>query len=324
MRRLVYALSATTLIFAASTVYLARALQLERARGEADSRAATNAMPAPPGAEAGARHSAPPLATSKPPQPGTGTMRGELKRASPGSVNIVSQASPDPAKQLAQLMDPVQRTGMIEERKSSYRTVYTGLAEHLRMDDAEFERFIEAVANQELNMQEAHLRCYIDKTCGTRDVSDQIEAGQRELIGLFGAEKVQAFKHFQHTMGERQFVSQLRGRLPDKLRLLDAQSESLIDALNQESQRIRADSQQRGLQVSNFNNLVYTPDPGAPDAEKDWQAANEYNRMMRDRVATVLTPEQLAIYEKMQNDALQSFRSMEISMARQRSQEKDR
>ena len=322
MRRLVYALSLSTLFFAVCTAYLARELYLERAAGEATPVAASPVTPASIPAPANETdlattntvETAAASASAKSPVPATAATQPRQYEA---VTTVVSQASPDPAKVLAQFEDPAQRAAMLEERKIMYRTMYPGLGEYLHMDEAQFERFIDLKVRHELAMQEVGTRCYIENNCETPGVDRGIwKAQKREMTDLFGAETMESYERYVRSTNERRTVSELRGRLPDKHRLLDTQSDALVTAIYEERQRIQRDSQQRGMQLSSFNNVIYTPEPGTPADDKSAQAAEEYNRMLRDRASTVLTADQLATFERMQQEAMQQFRSMESQTLR--------
>lgn len=319
MRLLAVILAATTLIFAASTVYLARELHAARNAPVPD-RAASTAS-----ATSATMTPSPDESASVPAKVSRGETANVAARVEPDSgtksssntprtvTHVVSSASPDPAAELAKLEDPAQRAQLLEERKNLYQSAYAGLPEYLGFDDYQYERFIEMIARHELEMQEAGLRCWLDTSCKSRGVGpDLMNAQRREISDEFGAQTMDSYRHFQHTQGERQMVKELRARLPDQYRLMDAQREPLVTALHEEQRRISSDIRRRGLHVSNFNNVIYTPEPGAaPDSEVS-RATHEYNRMLRDRAATVLTPEQLAAYERMQTEALRSFQSMRI------------
>jgi hypothetical protein len=326
MRRLVYALSLSTLFFAVCTAYLARELYLERARtGAAPARASSTVRAskndsADPSATSPQVAAAPAAAST---QSAVSTASASANSSTPAAAatqsrkhatttTVVSQASPDLQKVLAQLEDPVQRAAMVEERKNMYRTMFSGLGDYLHMDDGQLERLFGLKAQHELALQEVGTRCYIENNCagGGRD-RGLMKAQKQEMVDQFGAQTMEAFELYQRTMSERRTVSDLRGRLPDKYRLLDSQSDALVGAFHEERQRVQRDMQQRGIEVSNFNNVIYAPTPGTPRDDKSAQAAEEYNRMLRDRAATVLTPEQLAAFEKMQQEALGHFRSME-------------
>jgi len=311
MRRLVHVLSLTTVTFAASTAFFARELYRERARSEAA------AVPA-----ASTETAAGKIANAKPaPQAYRRSRRDTDSSAAAEPVDVVSQASPDPVRELAKLSDPAQRTKMIQERKSTFRMVHPDLAEYLHLDDDEFERFIDLMARHELDLLESSLRCYLDESCRKHGVDPDLrEAQKREVADLFGAQTQEAFDFYRYTSGERQTTKELRARLPDKLRLSDSQSQALVGALYEEQQRINGDIQQREVKVSSFNNMVYIPLPGAPPERDAVQAAAEYNRMLRDRAGSVLTSEQLAVYERMQKEALQIYESSDYLTGRQKAQ----
>ena len=215
-------------------------------------------------------------------------------------------------ERLGRFADPAQRAAMLEERKGAFRTNYPGLNDILKMDETEYGRFIDFRIRGEMQMEEAALQCYAEGTCDNTRRPDRgpIEAHKREMADLFGQQRMEAFDFYVRSAGERQTVSELRGKLPDRYRLMDAQSEALIAAFHEERKRIHEDMQQRGVQLSNFNNVIYTPMTGEAPDDGAMQVAEEYNRRLLDRAASVLTPEQLTAFEIMQQDAMQSYRSI--------------
>lgn len=327
MRRLVHALSLSTLFFAVCTAYLARELYLERAADAVALAQSPSAAPAATAASPGQSTSSPIEVAVSAERPANSVASTSAKSAAPATAatqprqyeaatTVVSQASPDPAKILAQLEDPAQRAAMVEERKNMYRTIYSDLGEYLHMDEAQFERFLDLKARQELALQEFGTRCYIENSCEAPANRELMKAQKREMADQFGAETMEGYERYVRTSSDRRTVSELRGRLPDKFRLLDSQSDALVNAFHEERQRIQNDSRQRGVQLSSFNNVLYTPEPGTLPDDSTAQAAEEYNRRLRDRAATVLTPEQLAAFEKMQQEASQHFRAMEAQTLR--------
>jgi hypothetical protein len=327
MRRLVYALSLSTLVFAVCTAYLARELYRERAAGEAAPVAASTVTPvsipapAPKTELATTSTAASVTATAKPASPAPASASAATppqeftavtRAAGEMPPDVAEKIARDVGERLARFADPAQRAALLEERRSAFRTNYSGLKDHLKMDDTEYERFIDSRVRGELKMEEAALRCYADGTCNRNRPLDrsQVEAHKREMADLFGQQRMDTFDFYMRSMGERQTVSELRGKLPDRYRLMDAQSDALVAAFYEERKRIHEDMQQRGVQVNNFNNVIYTPTIGETPDENAMQVAEEYNRRLLDRAATVLTPEQLTAFEIMQQDAMQSYRSI--------------
>ena len=127
---------------------------------------------------------------------------------------------------LALLADPEQRAKLIAKQKWRQRFSSPDLGEYLHMDDGEFERFLDLVVRQRIEVEEASLRCQLDKTCSPRDVEQSLlDAQQREISNLFGAQTQEAFDYYRETSPIRLTIRELRVRLPDKHRLMDAQLE---------------------------------------------------------------------------------------------------
>jgi len=181
-----------------------------------------------------------------------------------------------------------------------------GLQRHLGLDDANYDRLMDLLAQQELEMQEATSRCITSPGCDYQIANrDLFEAQRRELAATFGPDMQDQIMDFRLTGGERETVGQLRARLPDSARLSDSKSDELVRALNAENRRV---SEERTEGIGMHNGVIWVvmgPDENGERAKR----AAEYNRRLRDAASGVLTAEQLAAYELMQEEALEQSRA---------------
>ena len=312
MKWLSITLAFVALAFASTTIYFARELRLERA-----SHAAFVAAPAIMSANT---ESARPAKASIPAQ-------DPAKAVSPGFVYSVTTTpgggpgqSAEEQKQaaiaqsrkfLAELSDPVARARLLEQHKSMMRSANQGLADYLRMDPDEFARFMDLIAQQSLAHRETATRCMLDEHCMYRGIGkDIVDANNLEINSAFGAETAERYQYFHLSSNERQAMTELRGRLPDNARLSDAKAEELVRAWVDESVRIREDMGRVDHGIGTSNSMVWVVMDKDPDGKRA-AAANEFNQRFRERAAGVLTAEQLAIYTKLQDDALEQHRSFE-------------
>jgi len=311
MNKLVGILSLTTVVFASTTAYLALEL---RAR-DADT-AAGAAAAAASGATADSnstRATAGSSAQAAPPP--AATLASTTAPA--GTADSDTSAKPDAqgdafrlfARQfLARYDDPIQRAAMLDEARAGVRRQYSRLKEQLKLSDATFEQLVTLLADESLLMQEHYNRCAVDPRCNQDDPSRRApyDAHSAEYLALLGADGIEAFTAFRGSIGERDAVIQLRGRLPDKNFLPESQAELLITALADERARYQREASEQGAKVGGWGTqlgmLMYIQDSGSVD--QYIIEATTYSQRLRSRAASVLSPVQLAAYVQMQDELL--------------------
>jgi hypothetical protein len=131
-------------------------------------------------------------------------------------------------------------------------------------------------------------------------------------MALLGPDHMDDFTQYQTSLGEREAVIQLRGRLSDANNLRDSQAEQLVAALSDERARYQREAMQRGTSVSGWGTgqlgmLFYAGDSNSID-ERLANAA-QYSRRLHDRAATVLSPQQLAVFDQMQKELLAAMKA---------------
>ena len=319
MKRLELVLGIVALFFAGTTAYFARELHEERI-----SRAADAHTPAPPATIAnGSANSPGTFAESSDSSPSTSdsavsptfaysatTAQGN-RSSGPSEEERKQAAIAQSRKFLAELSDPAGRARLLEQHKSMMRSANQGLADYLHMDPDEFARFMDLIAQQGLAHRETAARCMLDEHCMYRGIgNDIVDANNLEINSAFGAETAERYQYFHLSGNERQAVAELRGRLPDNARLSDAKAEELVRAWVDESVRIREDMGRVDHGIGTSNSMVWVVMDKDPDGKRA-AAANEFNQRFRERATGVLTAEQLAIYTKLQDDALEQHRSFE-------------
>ncbi|HET9475517.1 MAG TPA: hypothetical protein VFO82_16570, partial [Steroidobacteraceae bacterium] len=222
------------------------------------------------------------------------------------------QAAIDHARKfLAEIADPAGRARALEQHRAMMRVGTQGLADYLKLDPDEFARFIDLQAQHSLAQREIATRCMLDPKCMYRGPSDDLVAAQeREIASAFGADKIERYHYFMRSGNERQAVAELRGRLPDNARLSDAKADELVRVWVDESERIQQDMKRVGYGIATQNSMVYVVMDQDPDGARA-AAAAEYNQRWRERAGTVLTPEQLAVYTQLQQEALDQSRAFE-------------
>jgi hypothetical protein len=315
MNKAVVTLAISTVILATSTAWLAHELyQRDSAAATAATAAARLAAspgaspspgmdgaPSPDGSAANA--TLPVIANTAPPS-------GSAAPAFPGTKDVDADPAVPFARQLlARYDDANQRPVLLEEQRSLMRRQYEKLKERLKLGDTEFEQLVSLLAEEQLQMQVNWARCATDPACDPKNPRNNSTDRAQEYQAMLGAEGAEAFAQFRKSIGERDAVIQLRGRLPDNSFLPESQAEKLIVALTEERERFAQESQARGARMSAFGTqlgmLWYTEDSGLPD--QYIAEAAQYSQRLRARAASVLTPAQLAAYVQMQEELLAQF-----------------
>jgi hypothetical protein len=308
MKWLALTLGVVALFFAGTTAYFARELHEERSL-----RTAATQAPTPVAVEASANSGASPASTSPPAvsadvaHPVTQTLG---QHAPLSEEEMQQRAAEQSRKFLAQLSEPAGREKLLDEHKAMLKVGSQGMASYLKMDEDQFSRFIELLAEHFLAQREVATRCMLDPQCRYRGTpADMNSAQELELASTFGADTMERYRFFMRSSNERQLVTELRGRLPDNARLPDAKAEELVKVLVEETTRIGEDMKSVGYGIGTSNGLTFVVMDDDPDGKRA-AAAAEYNRRLLDRASGVLTPAQLEAYAQLQNDTLEQSQAM--------------
>ena len=290
MRKLVVLLAFTTALFAASTLYLL----VERGRPVAAESPATSPTavlgPTPVAAES--------IATSKPSLALSAPASAETFAPTPMPADPMQLMGAENRQFLERAADPVLRQQLLEETKVNVRQRNPALDRLLGLDANGYDRLLELLANQFIEMRKTSLQCKYESTCGTR-LPQLREAQQLELATVLGLDGKHRFDDYVQSRQERLSVNSLRGRLTDKNHLADTQAEVLILALADERRRVADEFVQRGeTETWAFEGVPFRFSP-ATTYDELMEQAQAYHARLRKRAAQVLTAGQLAVYDQM-------------------------
>jgi hypothetical protein len=314
MRKLVIALTLTSLAFAGSTVYFAHQLSVERERLAAiplpaGSVPTASKVPSPAPAAAAGQTVAKPAGNPPAQAP---EFSGNTVNGQPISEADIKKMQAEYSRRfLERLADPERHEEMLAEYKVIMRNTYPRVDRVVGLSPEEYARFIELVAQQQIDTQEMHARCMTDPTCDVSNLYRNRPDSQRhELDELLGMERAQKFENYKNTMGEREAIAQLRNRLPDSQRLTDDKAEALIAALAEERDAIHRDAVQSGTGMNGFNigaGMVFSSGD-ASTFEERYESAQRNSQRLRDRAAQHLSTEQMRAFNEMQEETLISLR----------------
>lgn len=215
---------------------------------------------------------------------------------------------------LASLGNAQHRAEMVAEYKRSTRLYSPGLQRYLGLTDETYDRFLDALAEVDLSGREAASRCALDSNCPFPDWDRSlVQARRRDALSQFGTEVADKYDFYARSGAERQLVAEFRGRLDDATRLTDAQSEKLVRALLEAHESIRQDLAKTPRNVSYVAGVAYAQ-IDLDDAEDDGIDRTEeiagFNRQLREGAASVLNTAQLAIFDQMQQEAIEHSHDM--------------
>jgi hypothetical protein len=208
---------------------------------------------------------------------------------------------------LARLQDPEQRAEMLIEYQMVSRNSNPRLAQALQLSSQEYERLIELMAIGQVNAIESSAHCSLDPQCSAHGIGRrEADWKAQEIANLLGPERQQKLNEYRNSLQERESVAQLRGRLSDVAYLPESQAEALIAALADERQRIITGG--TGVTgIGNGSGMAYiTVESDSP--EERFKSALENSQRLRTRAAEVLNPEQLQVFNQMQDEVVLSAR----------------
>lgn len=222
-------------------------------------------------------------------------------------------------RQRALMKDPEYRDAMRTQHKDMLARMHPDLAGELGMTAYEADQLLSLLAEQQLRAAENHTAPFFDGTPDPgaieemqRQAQQRQQANEMEVAALLGTEKSQAWKDYQSTMGVRHQVRELQSRFAAKgAPLQEHQVKPLLRALT--------DAQQRMMQEWNRNppqgqlaTAAFGPGGQIPGRgvrlesqvnlqEQHLERQIEQDRQVRESAASILTAEQLQLFEEEQN-----------------------
>jgi hypothetical protein len=350
MNNAILILLTTTVGTGLVSLHLVRELRSERATieslqariGELERATAVPDVPAsvpPPTVEVAP---VPAPAAGNPPPPAAAT-------AMISAVNVADAASPNgrpsmPSReermrmmresierQRALLKDPEYREAMRMQFRMMQSQNYPDLAKTLGISAEQADQMLTLLAEQQIRMQETGPAPSFMEGPPDRAAMDEMRrkaeqtrrTNEAELANLLGQEKMQEWNDYQKTLGTRMQVKQLGNTFAAKgAPLTDEQARQLVQTLAAEQQRnVREAS--NAARLSSFSsrpggalgtNMVSAA-TSLEMQERHLELTAQQNQRMRDAAASILTAEQLSLFEEEQNSQLQMQRAM-LRMAR--------
>jgi hypothetical protein len=323
VNKLVAVLAASTAVSASAALYWRHELIEERARhaqveipGPAPALAAASGpvKPAP------VVQSVPGPAKPPAPTPRTSTPAPATNAKAADAANETSSAWPvdetrraEVRKQGEQFLrkydNPQGRQELRDQALASARRILKGFDKEASLDSVTFEKLIQLTAEQEVEKRAAQSRCLVDPQCeGPPPQYREMQERQRaELANLIGEDASREMHQWTASVGERRMAATLAGRLPANVPLSGTQSAALIDVLTTERRAIMQEYAATRQRMTGFGNVdgssvMYVTD--SPSIDDRVASARVNSQRLRDRAATVLSGEQLTLFNQMQDELL--------------------
>lgn len=260
-------------------------------------------------------------AVVSPPLPTThDVLAAEPPSLPPASAPISRSAAPAPAVRAAvepavvtpqaafqrmrdMLKDPEYRAAMQQQHRMSMRHAYPDVATALALTPQQTDDFFELLAAQQLRaMETARLGPPADEANQREQLQRLQELQQQneaELAALLGADKAQAWKDYQRSMGARIQVRELRTLLADTSEpLRSSQAEPFIAALAAEEQRVMGE-------LRNGN-----ADP-ASMMKRHYETQLRYQERRREIAASYLSPEQQRVFGELIDQQIATLKAQQ-------------
>ena len=306
-------LSATTTLFAASTLYFAWAVGVERDRGAVAGAADSRATALENGATgvADAEGSGSSNETSSAESPGVfdrlgAVVGGGRKRASRQQQSELFQK--DFARMFA---DPATRRQLVEERIPNLRDQFIVLERRLDMPSDQWQRFLETLATQAIERQGGSALCGHDVQCQIRSLGPEAYARyDQEIRDVLGDADMKQYQTFNYALSERQSVESLQAELSLAQQLSEKAAEDLITSLSEVRRAAEKSIQEENGSFYTFrgDDYVVVFPLNLKTLDERLAYAVEHFKKLRERAKALLNPVQLAAYQEQLKESLRRLR----------------
>lgn len=311
MDKPVVVLTLAAIALAGTGAYLLRRIDAERAPTPALAAESLASSPVSGTADAptGGIAPAPGPATS-PANPAEGS-RTDLRAppAAPAEDQRARQRR-QAAEYLARYDDPKQRAALREEELMAVRRSMAGAAQPFKLTPEQYATLLELLTDQSMERRVVTARCVTDPACVKAPANTEAYAAlDRQIRDLIGDDDTRALRNFSRAKMERRAVDGLQARLSADNALSQAQADGLAVALFDEGRRqdrALRDQHRVGFSTGDGPSLVYASRAGS--MELMLQSGEAHVQALRDRAATQISGEQLAVLNEMYDDLLIEFR----------------
>lgn len=252
------------------------------------------------------------------------------RQADPPAGQLIMAAAPPPVtnedrarmmrehreRQRKLMQDPDYREAVRLQARTTYSRQYPGVTEELGFDPTQAEEFFAMLAEQQLRVDEQMQPLWDEMPNDPASAQARHENVQKaaaelqrsneaEIAERFGADKLQAWKEYQSTLGQRWQLEQMRATLASQgLPLSPEVSKPMLKAMTnvqkQEMQEAIATNRIAPKAASLVTNWSFN----GGDMEQQLENTRKRNQRMLDAISSYLTFEQRQALEREQQAQL--------------------
>jgi hypothetical protein len=223
----------------------------------------------------------------------------------PDEIEFGNPEERDRARRIAlskMYAEPEARALLRAEAIEGLRSYHPGVAQKLGLSPDEEDRLMEVLAESQLNSAE---RSRGDDSVYASDFESYQQMLDAEILAHLGQTKLNAFKRYRESIGERREVGQFRAALRDEEALAPEAAERLIDALAEERARMQAEREQRqrepgegnfGMYFSSGRVVSVDPKGGNSALAKARDQLEEQDERMQKAAESILNSAQRKAY----------------------------
>lgn len=228
----------------------------------------------------------------------------------PNGQDLREQMSAATERQRTLLKDPEYREAMQTQQKMLLKQQNPDVARDLNLTSEQVDRLFGTLAEQSMrSMQTVGMWEQQGNQVSLEELQrkalEQQSANEAELKNVLGEAKYREWMDYQTTAPARYEAARLRGLLADAGVPLDQGLSKPLQKVLLEHQKVEQQRMQQFF-AQHLRNAV------APNSEEHME---EMQRRQRDKLASVLTPEQLKVIEDEQNSQLQ-FQRVQTKLMR--------
>lgn len=207
---------------------------------------------------------------------------------------------------------------MAASQRATLEVLYEGLIAEFALNDEEKEYFLDLLMKRQMAQMELGMKMMSGDVSETErselsgELKDTTDGVKQELeVFLNDAEDYKALEYFEATMGERMAVSGLGQKMEEAgVPLAEGKDRELIDMMHD----VRV-NHTFSTDLNNTQNAVISRERFSKEnLDKHFSDLEQVNVEILRRAGALLTPNQLAVFEKEQEKSLQLQRS-QLEMA---------
>jgi hypothetical protein len=313
MNKATFSLALASLALAASTAYLMNEVRLERGRlAGVDARESPRSSPTASRISGQARKPAD--------RSGNGASAPSVENGATSTTDILGGRPSNEdrirvfdAVLLRMYKDPQGHRELIEERIPPLRDKYLPLQRRLKVDDSQWLRFMEVIAERELGFMAARADCKATNNCDRpKATAETMAEDLLRIAEVMGDANAHQVRQFERSDMERRTLRDLQQAMPEHLRLSEDRGEEFVMAL----MKVREDAALQMTSVAQTSPgyffdtkggvLLY--DKSLPTPEARLESAANYSRSLREQARKYLSGKLFTDFNRQQDELLKRAR----------------